>query len=672
MGDDGEDEDFEYVDFDDEEYLYFNFANDREFDDTTKRLIDQIAHDPRFGLGADGKAVAREWAGDIDDERFLAIEGAAYSVYKATVGAEIASAAEVHVAQALADPAFDALPAWSGEDPAEEYFEKALPTDPRLRDEVRYRLAQDPVFLKRQETARRELEELAAQLAGELPQRERDALVLMTRNADREALVSARIGVATSRRRGWTAYYVQRIVRGREETSVLDRYSSAVKALTAHGFSKAKIASVLALTTSRVDRLLERPTWRELDGDDPLLVLAPVLREQVTIPPLPPSTKPKSISRMTVADREALAMETTDPAMLERLATQASRRISEALLRRHVQAGDLTDDLLYPILTAYPSPWLRDEFAAANRERALPPRTALELAVTEPWTLFDSSDETAKRAAALGDDRYAVVLAMRDENLDGLTQTLQLPEQAPSFQLLVQLLVERPIADGLRSSARFLDALVAASDRAADPTVAAALRLAACQNPDVLADHLRAAVQTGSAGMDPTSIVTVALGPYHRAGQGGREVVREVATQLWAGADLTVEHSLARAVIVDRGADRVVVRTKLNTYVATPDAIRCYPNTDETGYTYVHLHLTAARNHHIGPNVIRTPGSLPALGYHREVGKHPSRPGGDDVRIIVWPLPLQPAIYSLDTGLSDVAAYIAVANDQVAIVDDLE
>lgn len=672
MGDDGEDEDFEYVDFDDGEYLYFDFAHNREFDDATKRLIDQIAHDPRFTLGANGKAIAREWAGNIDDERFLAIEGAAYSVYQATVGAELTSAAEVHVARALADPAFDALSTWSSEDSAEEYFEKALPTDPRLRDEVRYRLAQDPVFLMRQETARRELEEFAAQLASELSQRERDALVLMTRNADREALVSARIGVATSRRRGWTAYYVQRIVREREETNVLDRYSCAVKVLTARGLSKAKIASVLALTTSRVDRLLERPTWRELDRDDPLLVLAPVLREPVPILPLSPSSKPKSFSRMTVAEREALAMETTDPVMLERLAAQASRRVSEALLQRHVHTGDLTDDLLYPILTAYPSPWLRDEFAAANRERALPPRTALELAATEPWTLLEGSDETAKRAAALSDDRYSVVLAMRDENVDGLTQTLQLPEQAPGFQLLVQLLVERPIATGLRSSVQFLDALLAASDRAADPIVATSLRLAACQNSDVLADHLRAAAQTGSARMDPTAIVTVALGPYFQSGQGGREVVREIATQLWTGADLTVEHSLARTVIADRGTDRVVVRTKLNTYVATADAIRCYPNTEETGYTYVHLHLTAARNHHIGPIVIRTPGSLPALGYHREVGKHPSRPDGDDIRVIVWPLPLQPAIYSLDTSLSDVAAYIAVAQGKVTVVDDLE
>lgn len=659
----------------DDDYLYFDFVRGREFDVDTKRLIDQIANDPRFGWGPEGKAVAAEWAGEVEAQRYASIEAAAYGVFQATVGAELESQASVHIRRALADPSFDVLPPWGGEDPFDEYFRAAVPTDPRLRATIGMLLSRDAKFVQRQEAARRQVELNAKRIADELPQATRDALVLGTRNADREELLGVRIESPTSRRLSWTAYYVQRIVREREEDSVLNRYSAAAKTLAGEGMSKAKIARALRVSSSRVDRLLERDAWIELDAIDPLLAAIPELRAGGQPSDLfqpPGAGKPKAFYRMNIAEREVLAAETTDPAMLDRLVGQGSRRISEALLQRHVRVGDLTDDLLYAVLTHYPSPWMRAEFKAANAERALPPNTALELAVFEPLALLDVDDETATRASALGDERYAAILALRNADVDGLLRTVQLAEDAPAFQLLLQMLIERPLPAALLGSSRFIEGLLEASDLAADPDVTAALRLIACHDAGVLAAHVESATQTGSAGIDPQALVKVALGPYHRSAEDGRVSVRDIAATLWSSADLTVEHSLARTVIADRGEDRVVVRTRTNHYVVTPDAIRSYANADTTSYTYVHLHLTAARDRHLGDFVVRLPTSLPAIGYHREIGKHPLRPDGDDVPVIVWPLPLQPAIYSLDTSLSHVAGYVALSDGKVATIKDLD
>jgi len=676
MDDNVEGSDIERLDFDDDdEFLYYDFTQGREFDDDTKRLIDQIAHDPRFGWGPDSESVAKEWVGDIDSEQFASIETAAYGVYKATVGAELETRAAVLIDRAFVDPDFDALPPWDGEEASDDFFAKAVSSDPRLHAEVGYQLTQHPGFIRRREAARRDVEVQAGRIADELPQVTRDALVLMTRNAAREELLRERIGAVTSRRLGWTAYYVQRTVREREESGVLDRYSAAAKMLAAQGNSKAKIARLLAVSSARVERFLVRSTWRKLEDTDPLLASVPELRaagDPVDVQAAGVVGTPRSFSRMNIAEREALAEVTTDPAVLGRLVAQGSRRISEAFLRRHVRDGDLDDDLLRAILTHYPSPWMRDEFKAAHALRPLPERTALELAVGEPQTLIDADDETANQARLLADERYPAMLALRNADVDGLIQALQLGEDAPAFQLLLQMFVERSLPEPLMRSPRFVGALISASERASSAEVVAALRLVACQDADVLATHVRTAVSTGSAGIDPQALVSVALGSYHRSSEQTRGSLREVAAKLWKAADLTVEHSLARAVVADRGTDRVVVRTKANLYVATPDAIRSYANTDTTSYTYVHLHLTAASEYHFADGVLRMPTSLPALGYHREIGRHPSRADGDDVPVIVWPLPLQPAIYSLDTSLSSVAAHIAVADGKVARIKDLE
>lgn len=57
---------------------------------------------------------------------------------------------------------------------------------------------------------------------------------------------------------------------------------------------------------------------------------------------------------------------------------------------------------------------------------------------------------------------------------------------------------------------------------------------------------------------------------------------------------------------------------------------------------------------------IRTPHELPALGYHCEMRKHPADPDGPNVEAIVWAIPVQLAIYSLDIHSFDTGLGMSV------------
>lgn len=49
-------------DLDDSESPYFDWENDRPFDETTRRLIDQIANDPRFRKRSNNVEIVEELA----------------------------------------------------------------------------------------------------------------------------------------------------------------------------------------------------------------------------------------------------------------------------------------------------------------------------------------------------------------------------------------------------------------------------------------------------------------------------------------------------------------------------------------------------------------------------------------------------------------------------------
>ena len=136
---------------------------------------------------------------------------------------------------------------------------------------------------------------------------------------------------------------------------------------------------------------------------------------------------------------------------------------------------------------------------------------------------------------------------------------------------------------------------------------------------------------------------------------------------------MTTEQRLARTVVAEHGSEAVVLETGSNTYVATADAIRSFRKSETIEYTYVRMLLaSAAAELRSGDVTIRMPSNLPALGYHKEIRKHPADGDGPDVQAIVWPIPFRPAIYSLDVDLGKSAGLIAVSGGMVAIVEDLE
>lgn len=669
---------------DDADFDYVEELTSRRFDAETRQLIVRILQDQRFEPGPKGRAVVREFARHLGGNELRAIAAAASEVFEVAEAISSMSRWEDDEAEraaqrkqvskfakrVLEDPDFDPLPPWSGEDPADDYFARAFP---ELSQETRARIEFRVLSDGRAAEAVGEVERFAARVAGDLPQTLVDKLVLSTRNAHRESLLRDQIGAVSARRLGWTAYHIQRVVKANAEEAVLDRYSAAAKTLNAYGWRKKDIAVALGVSAARVDRLLERATWQRLDATDPLLDAAPELRKTLEEAGEPlggyvgPPAKRKALSRMNVAERVVLAQETDDPAILARLSKQGSPRISEALIERHVQAGDLSDDVLHAVLKSDSREWVRHEIALATPARPLPTRAALELATTEPWTLIEASSETLKEAAASGDERYLAVVALKNEDIDQLQQFLRHGEDSPAFQVLLELFDDRPLSDALKHDQPFIDALLAASERAIDRVVAASLRLVACQNRAVFEQHVHAGGATGPLDIHAADLAHAAMRPGRLSREADQRPLREVAMTLWGSADITTEHALARAVVNDKGRETVTIRTRHATFVATADAIRKYPNDDSTEYTYVRLYLRKMGYNMDGPALVQD-FRAPHLGYRRESGKHPSNPDGDDIEVIVWPLPLQPAIYCFDIAVG--TRYIAVSAEQVAVLKE--
>jgi hypothetical protein len=363
-----------------------------------------------------------------------------------------------------------------------------------------------------------------------------------------------------------------------------------------------------------------------------------------------------------------------------------SQRILGALVGRYRRRGDVSEDILKTILAT--SPWMRLAMIKAHQQRPMPKDIVIALAEDSPHVLLDCDDATAHAAKSLGREDFEVFLAFRESDTDALERILTAGSDSESFGPLVDLLIERPLTDAMKDSSSFLTALLRAAEQTDDVESAAVLRLIACQSPEVLSRYMDEAKTGGRTAMLPEHILEVALGlprdPWGRntgiaiavqeeaAGKG----VQAGGRALWETADLTTEHSHARKVVAERGSDAVSLESAGNIYVATADAIQCFQSSRTKGYTYVHMRLTPTSDIQFGDMAIRTPHELPALGYHWEMRKHPADPDGPDVEAIVWPIPVQPAIYSLDihsfdTGPGMSAGLIAVSGSKVAVVEDL-
>jgi len=361
-----------------------------------------------------------------------------------------------------------------------------------------------------------------------------------------------------------------------------------------------------------------------------------------------------------------------------------------ALLTRYRRSGDVGEDVLHTILStslSSASPWMRRAMIEAHHQRPMPKDIVIALAEDDARVLLDCDDATAREAKGLGRKDFGVVLAFRESDTDALERMLTAGSDSESFWQLVDLLIKRPLTDEMIDSSSLLTALLRAAERTDDVESAAEMRLIACQSPEVLSQYIDE-VKTGARrAMLPEDLVEVAFGSYDTrgpnigiavklSGSSTRKGVEAGARALWEAADLTIEHRHARKVVAERGSDAVSLESPGNIYVATADAIRCFPKSRMKEYTYVHMRLTPSSDIRFGDMAIRTPHELPTLGYQREMRRHPADPDGPDVEVIVWPIPVQPAIYSLDihsfgTELGMNVGLIAVSGSKVAIVEDL-
>lgn len=263
---------------------YFDWDNGRLFDEPTRRLIDQIANDPRFYSRSNNVQIVEELAPKTSEHRQQCLRQAAEKVFDLTVLPVLEARALQLVAQAIADSDWEALRAWregsrrARQAPAksDKYGGPYTDLDPRVLKEFTRRssAASDAYHRLQQEAYAREESEVRLIVSG-IPRRVRDLLVV-NRNVDRESLLEPWIAGASQSRRSWTAYYAQRVVREEDEDSVWDRYSVAVKILTGQGWSKKAIADGIGIGVKRIDFLLERTSGQDIADDDPLCDLASI------------------------------------------------------------------------------------------------------------------------------------------------------------------------------------------------------------------------------------------------------------------------------------------------------------------------------------------------------------------------------------------------------------
>jgi hypothetical protein len=458
-----------------------------------------------------------------------------------------------------------------------------------------------------------------------------------------------------------------------DENSVLDRYCAAAKVLHSQKWSKKSIASALGIAAGRIDRLLERSSGQDITENDPLCDLVPELRgcgaDWRNVAPVPVDME-TAFRRLPEADKVALASESTDPLLLERLAKAGSHRVSVTLINRYCQRGDVDEHILRTILSAHPSPWMRQEMVEANRLRKLPRDFALELASDDPRVLLDCDEETIRAAESLDRDKFKVVLAFCQSDVAKIEGMLAAGRRSRSFQELVTLLIDRPLTEEMLRSSRLFTALDHAAEQTDDFKLATALRLISYQSPSQLAQYLEQANHSGRAAISPKSIVEVGMSSYHESGDGPRAGVMAGARALWETPELTPEHSSARAAIAARGAETVTLETDGNIFVVTADAICGFRKSEITEYTYVYLHLPSAFKEDVGGFTFTMPSTLPYLPYHREIRKHPRDAVDHEVEAIVWPIPFQPAIYHLEPvdTVGAVGALVAVDGGKVAVI----
>lgn len=265
---------------------------------------------------------------------------------------------------------------------------------------------------------------------------------------------------------------------------------------------------------------------------------------------------------------------------------------------------------------------------------------------------------------------FQAVFMVRESDITAIEGILRADSETEAFRHLVDLLSERPLTEEMLDSTGLLNTLLQAADRTEDAELAATLRLIACQSPEIHSQHVEAAKTGGPGAMSPATIVTVALGPYHLSGSNSRRGVMAGTRALWEAADLTTEHSTAREVVAERGAEVISLESVGNIYVATADAICGFRKSEAKEYTYVRMRFKSAVEFDLGNMVIQMPSALPALGYHREMRKSHIDPDGPEVEAIVWPIPFQPAIYALENGvvIGETGGLIAVSGGRVAIV----
>jgi hypothetical protein len=600
----------------DEDSPYYDSVNNRLLPPELRHIIDRIVYDllwvGEVSAGRESEAIVQKWAGHLPEAQIRQIRGCAGLLFDQTVEGDLEQAR--HNAQMAANTLVDGLPA-----------------------------------------------------------RIRDLLLLSTKVADREQLLSEFLSGLNAPQRSWVAYFAKRDATERFEASMADRYSAAARTLMGRGWTMQATAGAMQISTNRLNAFLSRDTATDLDDDDPLCELIPDLRgakgEWSDFSPIP--AEKRAIPSMPMSKRMKLAASSDNPDVLELLALDKASGVVHELLNRQRDRGDLSAEVLARLLSHIQDEWGLHAAWDAYQANPFHGEAEVKLARHFPAVLLTCDDDAAGVLTSEDSAHFLAAVALRDEDVDSLMEILTGDVTRHSWKQLRDLLVGFPLPEGLAANETFAQTIINAAARMDSSDDAIALRLVACQNDSVRNRYVDANGLTAEALMSPEELVSQALGPYNESSRIPRSGVMAGARALWSTSDLTTEHGQARSVVAESGSYSCVIETKLATYEATPDAIYSFAKTEEKAYTYVHLYLTTSLETDLPGSVLVMQVGLPALGYHWGSRPHPDDPTGPEVPVIVWPLPLSPAIYSLGIEPNPTGNRVAVAGGQCSVIADL-
>jgi hypothetical protein len=260
-----------------EDYLYYDYARDRELGRDLKSAVNELVLDSDYD-GRNPSPVADARTAHLSAEDAESVAYAAPIVWRETVGKALDRVTKKLVIHLAEDAEFDPLP-WES-DISDFVASRMTGIRPGLVALVQQQLNQYAYESGLIAKVEEELQREARAALNAMTPLDRDVYGFTSRNAKRLQLAEPYISHVKGSRRRFVVYWMSRFEGEESGLKREARYATAVRRLAAQGQTRAAISRMLGVSTSVMDRI-ERENRKDvpLSSNDPILSdLAPSLR----------------------------------------------------------------------------------------------------------------------------------------------------------------------------------------------------------------------------------------------------------------------------------------------------------------------------------------------------------------------------------------------------------